>query len=338
MNLLILKLSLQLPSGLITYLCCSISEQRRLFLACPQCPMHFTGSRQVAQLIKQVVPKLLASTGGPNTMVTTSFSEPVATAARISNLIENKGQCTALRHLVVGQKLDVASIDAAYKSASVVQEGKDALAVGDCASILAVQPEGTSSEVDLTSYTPLPSQPLVQVRVSNQLPAEIDEKWRRCFLDVTTMDGAELRNPAFLKGLAAWLNTEQPISLAVNAPRGDWELAGVLFESTGLVVYTVGDVDEKPALTAQARPQDGECFGEFAPRWMMDKVTSAPMVIPSPVAAYNAVYPEEFLLKASREMKGAVGSSGGLHAAAVRAWTRIECPLVQVGVCGAIRD
>merc|ERR1719383_94024 len=66
----------------------------------------------------------------------------------------------------------------------------------------------------------------------------------------------------FIEDMAQWLMTHQPISLAIN---GNQELARSLFEKSGLVVYTVGTL-ESPALTCQARPQEGETFGEFPPR------------------------------------------------------------------------
>jgi hypothetical protein len=72
-----------------------------------------------------------------------------------------------------------------------------------------------------------------------------------------------------------------------------------LFEHTGLVVYTLGSTDENnmpPALTCQARPQDGECFGEFPPRNSMDKYSLFPVVVPSSNPSYGATYTDEFLL------------------------------------------
>ena len=90
-----------LPSYLLSYLSSSVEEQRRVMQACPFSPMHFTGSREIASKIKEVNPRLIASTGGPNTLVSTECSSSeIQNVVQMSNLIENKGQCTALRQWV----------------------------------------------------------------------------------------------------------------------------------------------------------------------------------------------------------------------------------------------
>ena len=63
--------------------------------------MHFTGSREIAAKIKEANPRLIASTGGPNTLVSTECSSnEIHNVVQMSHLIENKGQCTALRQWV----------------------------------------------------------------------------------------------------------------------------------------------------------------------------------------------------------------------------------------------
>mmetsp|Transcript_48019 Transcript_48019/g.126806 ORF Transcript_48019/g.126806 Transcript_48019/m.126806 type:complete len:728 (-) Transcript_48019:9-2192(-) len=281
--------------GLCTYLSCSIEEQRRVLQAAAGSPMYFTGSREVASKIKEVMPRLMASTGGPNTMVVGPglFTPEVAEAARMSSLIEHKGQCTAMRHLVLPKATDE-DIRRVYSSFSS-STAAESLRGKQFSSLL--KPLRTPLAA---GYAPLPGQdaarPLVALRTQDRPPAAIDEMWREAYLDVTAPP--ELSAP-FMAELAAWLNREQPISLALNC---EMAAARQLFENTALVVYTVGSPSSgSPALTCQARPQDGECFGEFPARRDLEAVTSFPVIIPSSTPGYNSGYPAEFLARHGKE-------------------------------------
>jgi len=85
---------------------------------------------------------------------------------------------------------------------------------------------------------------------------------------------------------------------AMNTTGGDLSWARSLFEQTGQVVYTVGR-EGAPALTCQARPQEGEIFGEFPVRKELKNYTKYPVLIPSPTAAYNCHYTAEHLATAA---------------------------------------
>ena len=129
----------------------------------------------------------------------------------------------------------------------------------------------------------------VTAQVSNSLPSDdIDEMWRQGFLDVTTT-GDSFGSPEFVSEVSGWLNRHQPISLVVN---GDYALMRTLWERSGMVVNTAGqgDTEASAALTAQARPQDGEIFGEFPPRRDLFKYTRFPAIVPSATAGYNTSY------------------------------------------------
>jgi len=88
-------------------------------------------------------------------------------------------------------------------------------------------------------------------------------------VDVTSVGLEEMKSECFTSSLVDWLIEHQPISLAINGDQHPWHFARRLFEQSGLVVYTVG-TEFSPALTAQARPQDGEIFGEVPPRSQVD--------------------------------------------------------------------
>ena len=48
----------------------TIPDTQRLFAAFPKSVGYFTSSREIAAAVKKSLPRLIASTGGPNTMVT----------------------------------------------------------------------------------------------------------------------------------------------------------------------------------------------------------------------------------------------------------------------------
>ena len=76
---------------------------------------------------------------------------------------------------------------------------------------------------------------------------------------------------------------------AALAPLDHLRVARALFERSALCVYSLGDASQ-PALTAQARPQDGEIFGELPPLGEMGEVTTFPVLGPTPNAAFFASY------------------------------------------------
>ena len=96
---------------------------------------------------------------------------------------------------------------------------------------------------------------------------------------------------------------QQPITVAVNAEDGGLGLGRRLWEHTAQVVFTVGSL-EQPALTCQARPQDGEIFGEFPPRRELPLHTKFPVLVPSPTAAYNTTYVPAHLAARGRGWQG----------------------------------
>merc|ERR1719210_2198085 len=115
--------------------------------------------------------------------------------------------------------------------------------------------------------------------MNESLPKAINENWRNVFLDVTTMDVKDV------KSISTWLNTFQPITLAVNG--APLSLFLEIFENSALVVYTFG-TDDNPAYTCQARPQEGEVFGEFPPRMTFTSHTRFPVIVPSSTPSNNS--------------------------------------------------
>jgi len=283
-----------LDTGLVTYLAASRKEKNRVMEEFLQSPFYLTSSRETAASIKEINTNLMASTGGPNTMVATDLHPKLIQAATLSTLIENSGQCTAMRHLALGKGTNLEEISASFEvEACLVNDSLQSLKEGKFAALFNEQP--FSLEESYSKVGDLP----IAVRVNKTLPSEseIDEHWRETYLDVTP--DFDLESKDDIQKLCRWLNEHQPISCAVNGVEPPLKLFREIFEGSALVVYTMGSADS-PALTAQARPQEGEIFGEFPPRHELRKYTKFPMVVPSPGPAYNAKYSDDYLLKNSR--------------------------------------
>ena len=288
----------EVDEGLLTYASCTIPQTHRLFDAFPDGPMHITCNREVAANVRAIHANTLSSTGGPNTLVSTEATPEVMQAIRWSAMIENSGQCTALRHAVINT--DEATVRSMFDDSKAVTSSSESLENHEFANVFEDYPFET-----LDGYTihrpPAHGQPCAY-RISEELPPDsLSEQWRQVYVDVTTPKRTVGSDDEFVSSVARWLVRNQPISLAVN---GSYDMALDLFEQTGQVVYTVGGTKEHVALTAQARPQDGEVFGEFPVRKELFKYTKYPMIIPSPPAAYNSTYATSFL-----ESQGQMGAS-----------------------------
>ena len=298
-----------IDTGMITFLSCPLEDVKDILQSCQECTgnLYSTCSRELAQAIKSGYPNTISSTGGPNTLVASDWSNPaVRDAIRTSANIESSGQCTALRHVVapIGTtEQDVADLLSSTKN---IGSADDALRQGAFDGIFAdhkgSQPgpstnEGYKRHIEAdASYRVL----------EDQLPPDgIEEYWRRVVVDVSTIDVEKQ-----FDDLVNWLNTNQPISLGINGGTREesLELGFRLWEHTGLVVNTIGSPDN-PALTCQARPQEGEVFGEFPPRRFLKTYTKYPVVVPSSTPAYDALYTNEYLKEQGQmQAGGRIGS------------------------------
>jgi len=274
---------------MVSYLAAPKEEQARTFAAAsPDSPAYFTCSRQVAKTLRGLHGPVIASTGGPNTLVATKLTDAVSDAIKLSATIENSGQCTALRHAVVG--CTEADVERMLSDVAVVSSSSDALRKGEFAGLFDFA-DKVFKKVD--GYKFHAGNASVAYRLSPSLPPDdIEEQWRNVYVDVTSP--ADATDPQFVDDLSRWVVTHQPITLAVNAEEGNYALAQKLFLQTGQVVFTVGTLDD-PGLTCQARPQDGEIFGEFPPRHELGQHTKFPVLVPTPTPAYNSSYTPTYL-------------------------------------------
>ncbi|EKX51449.1 hypothetical protein GUITHDRAFT_65959 [Guillardia theta CCMP2712] len=286
----------RVPLELVTFASLTLANQQKLLSMFPSSPTHFTGSREVAREIKKISPKTLASTGGPNTMIATKLTNEVQEAIRMSACIENSGQCTALRHVVAPISADhegEKTVSSIFSNSKHVNSALEAIEAKEFSAFVSDLNGGYRSQV----YSQLKGVP-VSFRINDSLPDDIEENWREVYLDFTSLTPSEIASKEKIEEIAQWLRKTQPISLSVNA---DMATGLQLWEKCAMVVYTQG-TPENPALSCQARPQDGECFGEFPPRAIIHDFTRFPMVIPSPTPSYNSTYEKDYLKKVDLSM------------------------------------
>jgi hypothetical protein len=291
--------------GMVTYLSCQLEDIKYITASCSESAgmLYTTCARELAKSIKSTYPNTISSTGGPNTLFTAEWTKSVQDAMRLSATIECAGQCTALRHAVVPETVQLDDIETVFTDMSHVKSPVDALKAcsfdGVFESHLGTSPPsgGYTKHALKDAY----------FKIGSVFPSpendEMEEYWRKVVVDVTNSvpasSGNKLRLDMQVANLSKWLNRHQPISLAVNAKRSQvFDLGRTLFENTSLVVMTVGSTDNAdapPAMTVQARPQDAECFGEFPPRKTMGEYTKYPVIIPSSTPSYDSYYKDEYL-------------------------------------------
>ena len=277
--------------GLVTYAAFSLEDQQRIFKASPEGALYITCNREIAALVKSMHGNVMSSTGGPNTLVAPQMTQEISDAIQLSCMIENSGQCTA-RHAYVGGATDEDMVSM-FDAAPTISSPQDALENGAFAGVF---DDTHPAPFDLAEgYSTHPSHSNIAYRVSSQLPEDdIEEHWRQTYVDMTAVNKDDfLQSDDDLNALSGWLVRNQPISLAMNTVNDDMTYARKLFERTGQVVYTVGH-EGNVALTCQARPQEGEVFGEFPVRKDLGKYTRYPVVVPSPTPAYNCHYQQSF--------------------------------------------
>jgi len=272
--------------GMVTFACCSLNDIKKLLKAKEDGPMYVTCSRVLAQEIKRGHEKTIASTGGPNTLFATEWTIEIAQALTLSATIESSGQCTALRHAVLPGEVNNDDIKKMFNNVASIrkEEVVESLRGEKFAAIIegnndAALPSGTK-------YTKHPNHNIWYHLQPSLPPDNIEEHWRKVVVDITTdLD---------VVNLSRWLVRNQPISLAINTNRDEWNIAMKLFENTALVVYTVGS-PKNPSLTCQARPQNGEIFGEFPVRKSLSTFTKYPVIVPSSTPAYDTSYCKNYL-------------------------------------------
>ena len=97
-------------------------------------------------------------------------------------MIENKGQCTALRHFVC-PRVSAKELDTCYAKATVVDSSLQSIEQGEFAGILKPAADWKAKCSGLPAgYDALPSCPLMSVKISPELPVKITEQWRQLYV------------------------------------------------------------------------------------------------------------------------------------------------------------
>lgn len=293
--------------GMITFLSCTLDDIKDITSSCQESTgnLYTTCSRALAKEIKKSYPKTIASTGGPNTLVCTDWDQKNANHVAIqeaiacSASIESAGQCTALRHCVIPNSVEDDDCLHVFDNIKELTGAEKAMEESVFAGIFPKHPATPEPPVaagDDAYRKHGQVDAFLKIR-QNELPEPgINEYWRKVVVDWSKMD---VKDEVQFRKLTAWLNENQPISLAINGPRDEAVAIGLkLWERTGMVVNTIGSSDDPempPALTCQARPQEAECFGEFPPRSSMNDYTIFPVIVPSSNPSYDAHYSDEYL-------------------------------------------
>eukprot|EP00545_Synedropsis_sp_CCMP1620_P006688 CAMPEP_0119013940 /NCGR_PEP_ID=MMETSP1176-20130426/9266_1 /TAXON_ID=265551 /ORGANISM="Synedropsis recta cf, Strain CCMP1620" /LENGTH=731 /DNA_ID=CAMNT_0006967069 /DNA_START=210 /DNA_END=2405 /DNA_ORIENTATION=+ len=288
-------------ADMVTFLSCSLDDIKTITQTASSATgnLYATCSRELAEKIIESYPNTIASTGGPNTLVTTEWTPSIKEAIRMSATIESSGQCTALRHAIVPHSVSKAEMKGVFAHTQNIASAPEALRKRMFDGVYKKH-EGTKGPSDDDDeYMYLHDQD-AYIKFNKRLPRDdMEEYWRKVVVDFTQLERRWDTDENDVYLLAAWLNEHQPISLAINGKREKaFKLGKSLFEKTGLVVYTVGSTDDEltpPALTCQARPQEAEIFGEFPPRDSLEEFTKFPVFVPSSTPSYDSTYTRSYL-------------------------------------------
>lgn len=297
-------------AGMITYLSCPVEDIVDITqsLKASTGNLYATCSRDLAAAIKSGYPNTIASTGGPNTLIALDWTDAIQEAIRMSASIESSGQCTALRHAVVPPSITDDQIQTMLDKTQDIDSPVGALKAGIFDGVFSNHKGGPPGPDD-GGYLKHPNVDASYRILTDKLPPDyIQEHWRRVVVDISKIDAKKNA-----KGLEDWLNTNQPISMAVTGKTKEesMEVGLTLWCHTGLVVNTIGS-PEAPALTCQARPQEAEVFGEFPPRRDLLKYTKYPVVVPSSTPGYGSEYTPNYLQQQATKSKS--GRTGHLLA------------------------